>query len=100
MSILEAISHAESLLTIQSVATGPDPRWQAIIEVGEHINESPQEVWHFIRRARVDADEDLEVALTTVLLEHLVERHEEFRRKARDLAETDIQMKRMLESCW
>lgn len=100
VTIDTAVSHALSLLNLQRVDSGSDPRWQAIIEVGKHIESSPGEVWQFISCARVGADEDLEAALTTVLLEHLIEQNEEFKQKAYEAAKTDKQMKGMLRSCW
>jgi len=100
MDLAAAISDAESLLRLEKMDAGSDPRWQAIIELGEHIETSPEEIWQFISRARVGADEDLEDAISTVLLEHLFEHHEKYRQKAHDIAMTDPQMKSMIASCW
>jgi hypothetical protein len=52
-----------------------DPRWQAIIKVGEHIEEHPLEVWRFARKWGVHASWDLRAAVATCLVEHLLEHH-------------------------
>lgn len=100
MDISNAISNARALLHLKPVETGSDPRWQAILAVGEFIECSPVEIWQFINCARVDADEDLEAALITILLEHLIEPHEAYKRQAQKVAESDEQMKAMLAGCW
>ncbi|NLS98305.1 MAG: hypothetical protein GXX96_39750 [Planctomycetaceae bacterium] len=100
MSIERALSKARATLDHAPVQAGVDPRWQALIDVGEHMDSSPDEIWEFIEDTRRDADEDLEAALTTVLLEHLVEQHAHIRSKVIALAETDPQIKRMLQGCW
>lgn len=73
--VLEAIRHAETLLP--GIPTededGPDPRWQAIIAVGEFIESEPETIWPFIERWGSSADEDLQDAIATCLLEHLLE---------------------------
>jgi hypothetical protein len=53
----------------------PDPRWQGIIAVGEFLDKEQQSVWEFIERWRVYPDDDLRIAIATVLLEHLLEMH-------------------------
>ena len=100
MSIEQAVAKARAMLDSPPVETGVDPRWQAIIDVADFIDSSPDEIWGFIEDTRKQADEDLEAALTTVLLEHLFGQHAHIRSKAIALAETDPQMKRMLQACW
>jgi hypothetical protein len=75
MDVLEAIRQAESLLPGEPVEEGQDPRWQAIIAVGEHIESDPEVVWSFIRRWGSHRQEDLRDAVATCLLEHLLEHH-------------------------
>jgi len=57
----------------------PDPsnkcRWQAAIVVGEFIEEDPEAVWEVICEFGVSEDEDMRDAISTVLLEHLLEHH-------------------------
>jgi hypothetical protein len=52
-----------------------DCRWQAIIVVGEFIEENPEGVWEVICEYGVFDDEDMRTAVATVLLEHLLEYH-------------------------
>jgi hypothetical protein len=49
MTIQKAIARAEALLPGIAAPDGEiDPRWQAIIDVGEFIESDPAEVWAFI----------------------------------------------------
>jgi len=73
--VREAIRYADALLPGEPVAEGQDPRWQAIIAVGEFIDSETEEVWSFIRRWGSHAQEDLRDAIATCLLEHLLEHH-------------------------
>jgi hypothetical protein len=50
MGVVEAIREADALLPGEPVDEGQDPRWQAIITVGEHVESEPEAVWSFIRR--------------------------------------------------
>jgi hypothetical protein len=75
MSVSEAIRVAEALLPGKPVDEGPDPRWQAIIAVGEYQELEPEAVWSFIRRWGCHPQEDLRDAIATCLLEHLLESH-------------------------
>ena len=52
-----------------------DCRWQAIIIVGEYIHTHPDVVWQIIVRYGGSKDNDLRMAIATVLLEHLLEYH-------------------------
>lgn len=51
-----------------------DCRWQAMIIVGEFIDERPQEVWRIAEQYGCSPDDDMRAAVATVLLEHLIER--------------------------
>ena len=75
MGVVEAIRVAEALLPGVPADEGLDPRWQAIIAVGEFIESEPGAVWAFIRRWGVHPQEDLRTAVATCLLEHLLEYH-------------------------
>ena len=52
-----------------------DCRWQAVIVVGEYIEDYPEGVWEVISQFGESEDEDMRVAVATVLLEHLLEHH-------------------------
>lgn len=76
MTIGEAIQAAEKILPgIPSAEGKEDPRWQAILAVGEHIETNPEEVWGFVKRWGCDGNDDLRSAVATCLLEHLLEYH-------------------------
>jgi len=101
MTIHEAIAAASRLLPGVPVAAGTDPRWQAIIEVGEHIEASPDEVWDFAAHWGCSDDPDLRSAIATCVLEHLLEHH--FARifpKASLLARTNTNFSQTIRMCW
>jgi hypothetical protein len=76
MNVQEAIATADSLLPDQAAPEGVvDPRWQAIITVGEFIKDEPEAVWSFVVRWGASTDEDLRMAIATCVLEHLLEHH-------------------------
>lgn len=76
MSIHDAIAHANAILPGAAAPDGEtDPRWQALIVVGEFIESHPREIWEFVDRWGRHEDADLSQAVATVLLEHLLEHH-------------------------
>jgi len=76
MTIREAIKKAEEILPgTPVVGDGLDPRWQAIIDVGEFVETHPNEVWDFVARWGSHSCKDLRSAIATCLLEHLLEYH-------------------------
>lgn len=76
MSVSEAIEQADAVLrTATQVDDGLDPRWQALIALAGHIEDSPIAVWEFARQWGKSEDEDLRAAIATLLLEHLLEYH-------------------------
>src|SRR4051812_13600743 len=76
MNVQEAIEAAECILPGQKAPEGEiDPRWQAIIAVGEFVEVEPEAVWSFVGRWGSSPDEDLRTAIATCLLEHLLEHH-------------------------
>jgi hypothetical protein len=75
MSVTEAIAKAKRMLDLPPVEEGHDPRWQAIIDVGEHLPSDPANIWQFIEELSDTPDEDLQAAVATCLLEHLLEYH-------------------------
>ena len=76
MTLNHAIRKAERILRGKKAPENElDPRWQAIIEISEHIQQHPNEVWCFTRKWGAHANEDLRMAVATCLLEHLFEHH-------------------------
>jgi hypothetical protein len=76
MSVAHAIRKAERILPGKEAPEDElDPRWQAIIDVSEHIQQHPEEVWQFTRKWGAHANADLRTAVATCLLEHLLEHH-------------------------
>lgn len=64
MPVSECIAKAERLLP-GTAAPDPeiDPRWQAIVAIGAHIESEPEAVWAFVARWGVHADSDLRAAI-------------------------------------
>jgi len=76
MTVNEAISKAGKLLPgVPAPADQKDPRWQAIIKVGEFVETHPDRVWEFSLRWGASRCADLRSAIATLLLEHLLEHH-------------------------
>jgi hypothetical protein len=76
VSVAHAIRKAERILPGKEAPEDElDPRWQAIIDVAEHIHQHPDEVWRFTRKWGAHANADLRMAVATCLLEHLLEHH-------------------------
>jgi hypothetical protein len=76
VTVQEAIAQAEKILPGHAAPDYEiDPRWQAIIEIGEFVKSDPEEIWHFISRWGIHSDDDLRTAVATCLLEHLLEYH-------------------------
>lgn len=72
----EVISRAESILIHPPARPGSiDPRWLALIEVGDLIEDHPDEVWPFVLRWGSHPDDDIRAAVAACLLEHLLEHH-------------------------
>lgn len=74
MTLLKAIRAAEALLPGEP-CDGTDPRWQAIIAIGNFIESKPEPIWEFVLRWGGHPQEDLRDAIATLLLEHLLEHH-------------------------
>lgn len=101
MGVDEAIKAADSLLPGVPVDEGPDPRWQAIVAVGEHLESDPEAVWEFVRRWGGHPQEDLRDAVSTCLLEHLLEfDFATYFAKSETLALADPLFADMVTSCW
>jgi hypothetical protein len=76
MTISQAIRRANSILPGRPAPEGQrDPRWQAIITVGEFVETEPEAVWAFVERWGKHPSKDLRAAIATCLLEHLLEYH-------------------------
>lgn len=76
MPVTEAIKYANSLLPGMPTEEGDnDPRWQAVIEVGNFIETDPEPVWQFVRQWGNCSEEDVRDAIACCLLEHLLENH-------------------------
>src|SRR5262245_66588075 len=71
-----AIVRAQSILPGTPAPNGKrDPRWQAIIRVGDFVETQPEAVWQFAHRWGKHPQADLRAAVATCLLEHLLEHH-------------------------
>jgi hypothetical protein len=102
MTAQEAIAAAESILPGAAAPDGEiDPRWQAIIAVGEFIDSEPEAVWSFICRWGTSSSGDLRMAIATCLLEHLLEHHfDRFIERVEQGAATDKLFADTVSNCW
>jgi hypothetical protein len=102
MTVDEAIRAAENFLPGRAAPDGQrDPRWQAIITVGEFIEDEPEAVWSFVVRWGASADADLRAAIATCLLEHLLEHYfDAFISRVEQAASADSSFREMAGSCW
>jgi hypothetical protein len=97
-----AIARAEALLPgVPAAAGARDPRWQAIIRVGEFISSRPEEVWQFTLRWSKHPQRDLRAAIATCLLEHLLEDHfDAFVARVRLESLASVRFASTLMLCW
>jgi hypothetical protein len=102
VSVQDAIVAAERLLPGNVGREGElDPRWQAIIAVGEFIESDPDAVWQFVARWGCNPDDDLRSAIATCLLEHLLEYHfDHLFPQISALARSDKFFARTVAMCW
>jgi len=75
-TIQRLIDHANAILPgIPAPEDEIDPRWQAVIRIGRYVETHPEEIWPFVCRWGKHAQSDLRAAISTCLLEHLLEYH-------------------------
>ena len=100
--VFQAIQAAEAILPGVPAADGkPDPRWQAIIRVGEFVESDPEPLWTFALKWGKHPQADVRMAIATCLLEHLLERHPSLlSQRATHAASKSVRFARTLESCW
>lgn len=76
MTVSDAIERAEATLPGSAAPEGAvDPRWQALITIGDFVEDEPDAVWSFVERWGAYPDDDLRAAIATCLTEHLLEHH-------------------------
>ncbi len=73
--VYEVIRRAEAVLRDEPADEESSVRWQAIIAIGEFIQEEPEPIWEFARKWGSCPDDDLRSAIATCVLEHLLEYH-------------------------
>lgn len=101
-AVERAIARAERVLPGKPAPAGErDPRWQAIIRVGEFIETQPEAVWQFAHKWGRHAQADLRMAVATCLLEHLLEHHFELLfPRVRRAALDSRRFASTFSSCW
>jgi hypothetical protein len=101
VGVRQAIDEADALLPGEPVEEGLDPRWQAIIAVGEYVESEPEAVWQFARRWGGHPQEDLRDAIATCLVEHLLEHHfAAYFPRVEQLALAEPLFGDMFQRCW
>ena len=98
----EAIDAAEQVLPGEPAPDGDlDPRWQAIIAVGEFVQAAPEVLWPFALRWGSHPDADLRMAIATCLLEHLLEHHfDTFIERVEKATTTSPEFAFTVRACW
>ena len=102
MTVDETIAAAEAILPGRAALEGElDSRWQAVIAVAEFIEIEPKVVWSFAKRWGCSSDADLRMAISTCVLEHLLEHHfDVFIGRVEEAARADRLFGDMVTSCW
>lgn len=102
LSVKQAIKEAEKVLPgVPAPDDEDDPRWQAIIEVGEYIETEPNEVWRFILKWGKHPCDDVRTADATCLLEHLLEYHFwKYFRRVRNVCRQNKYFADTFLNCW
>lgn len=76
MDVHQVIAAAEAVLPGHAAPDGEeDPRWQAMIAIAEFLSDDPEPICAFILRWGSYPDADLQSAVASCLLEHLLELH-------------------------
>ncbi len=101
-SVHKAIRAAEKLLPGRAAPPHKkDPRWQAIIEIGEFVETEPEVIWSFVLKWGKHSSQDLRAAIACCLLEHLLSYHFDLiLPKARDAARSSARFADTLLMCW
>jgi hypothetical protein len=102
IDVWDAIRSAEEILPGHAAAEGrSDPRWQAIITIGDFIEEEPEAIWPFIVRWGSTTDEDLRDAIATCLLEELLGWHfNRFFPLVEEVVRTNALFAETFSRCW
>jgi hypothetical protein len=102
MTVQEAIATAEQLLPGVPVPDGTeDPRWQAIIEVGNFVEHEPEVIWPFVLKWGSHEDDDVRAAVATCLLEHLLEYHFDLLfGRVEEAARANVWFAKTTAQCW
>ena len=103
--LIEAAASPSTFLEIAPPLIGdPDSTvsWQACIIVSESVQSSPDAVWHAILDHCDSPDEDLQAAISCVLLEDLLDAHfeEYFPRLKREFQSGHTGLQRLLHTCY
>ncbi len=78
-----------------------DCRWQAMIVIGEFIEDEPESVWEVLKEYGEHEDDDMRTAVGTVLLEHFIEHHRKrYLPRAKRLARRSKRFAEALNMCW
>jgi len=78
-----------------------DRRWQAAIQLGEHVESDPEAVWPLAAKWGASDDADTRMAIATCVLEHLLEHHFDLLyARVERLALADRRFADTVSSCW
>jgi uncharacterized protein (DUF433 family) len=98
-----AIQAAEALLPGRPAPDHEnDPRWQAIMKIGDFVESKPEAIWPFVLKwGSLPDEEDLSAAIATLLLEHLLDHHFDLIfPRVESAARSDIWFANTFAGCW
>ena len=101
-TVRNAIAAAERILPGRAAPEGEeDARWQAVLKIGDFVEEEPEAVWPFVLKWGSHEDEDLRAEIATCLLEHLLAHHFDLIfPKAEAAARADVRFGKTIVQCW
>lgn len=102
ISLDRAIAAAEKALTTRGISKERQrARWQAIGRVADFIETHPEEVWSFVDKWGRSRSKDVRMAVSTCLLEHLLEHwFDRFFPRIEDAVRSDHKFADTFSYCW
>jgi len=102
MDVQQALRNAEAVLPGEPAPEGEvDPRWRAMIALGEYVESDPEPIWEFVARWGRADDPDLRAGIAACLLEHLLQYHfASIFPRVDALVRADRQFADCFLSCW
>ena len=76
MTLEDKIQYADTLLPGESAPEGEsNPRWEAMLEIADHLEDEPEPIWYFIKKWGVHEHKDTRMGIACCILEDLIGYH-------------------------